>query len=160
MFYDRIKYPRPCTDAFVSLASTPAPAVLGTPNQVPKQEVSSNGLPRMQNLGLTNLRQTLMQGISNRVNSQFSTALHVKDDSNKGKVAGVAITVAGAAMQGGGARVATNGGAGAKVFGGAMVWGGRTMEEYGKKKYDIAGTSTNNTGNYNAYSPSNWGGRA
>ncbi|WP_339468547.1 hypothetical protein [Pseudomonas sp. EL_65y_Pfl1_R83] len=150
----------PVLTPFVSLASTPAPAVLGTPNQVVKQEVSSNGLPRMQNLGLTNLRQTLMQGISNRVNSHFSTALHVKDDSNNGKAAGAAITVAGAAMQGAGARIATSGGAGAKVFGGAMVWGGRTMEEYGKNKYEVAGASTNNTGNYNAYSPNNWGGRA
>lgn len=150
----------PVPTPLVSLASTPAPAVLGTPHQVLKQGVSSNVLPRMQNMGLTNLRQTVMQGICNRVNSHFSPALHAKDDSNNGKAVGAAITVAGAAMQGAGAKIATSGGAGAKVFGGAMVWGGRAMEEYGKDKYGSAGDSTNNTGNYNAYDPNNWGGRA
>lgn len=147
----------PVPTPFVSLASTPAPAVLGTPPQVLKQEVSSNGLPRMQNLGLTNLRHTLMQGLGDHVSSHFSTALHVNDDSNNEKVAGATMTVGGAAMQGIGARLATSGGAGAKIFGGAMVWGGRAMEEYGKDKYSSAGDSTNNTGNYNAYDPNNWG---
>lgn len=44
-----------------------------------------------------------------------------------------------------------------------MVWGGRATEEYGKDKYGSAGNgngNSNSTGNYNAYDPSNWGGRA
>lgn len=139
---------------FVPPAPAPAAAAPGAIAQTPKQEVGTH-LPRMQNMGLTNLRQTVMQGISNSVNSHFSTAMHISDETK-----GAAITVAGAAMQGVGAKVANSGGAAAKVVGGAMVWGGRAVEEYGKDKYGSANDSTKNTGNYNAYDPNNWGGRA
>lgn len=149
----------PVQAAFVAPASAPAPTALGANNQTSKVEAGTRQFPPMRSMGLTNLRQTLLQGINDRVNSHFSTALHVNEDSGSDKAKGAAITVAGAAMQGVGGRIASSGGFGAKVLGGAMVWGGRAAEEYGKDKYGSAGDSTNNTGNYNAYDPNNWGNR-
>ncbi|ONH55179.1 hypothetical protein BLL36_09745 [Pseudomonas cedrina subsp. cedrina] len=110
-------------------------------------------------MGLTNLRQRAMQGLSERVSSHFPVALNVKDDSGSEKAKGAAITMAGAAMQGVGGRIAASGGFGAKVLGGAMVWGGRAAEEYGKDRYERAGDTSNNSGNYNIYDPNNWGDR-
>ncbi len=140
---------------FVPPVPASASTAPGTPPQTPKEEVGTH-LRSMRNMGLTSLRQTVLH----RVNSHFSTALNVNDDSGSDKAKGAAITVAGAAMQGIGGRIASSGGFGAKILGGAMVWGGRATEEYGKDKYGSAGNGTNSTGNYNAYDPNNWGGRA
>ncbi|KTC63514.1 hypothetical protein AO262_01200 [Pseudomonas fluorescens ABAC62] len=121
-----------------------------------QQEVDANPLPRVQDIGLTSLRQMALQSL----NPYASTAMHINDDSSKDKALGAAITVGGAAMQGIGGRVASSGGVGAKVLGGAMVWGGRAAEEYGKNKYENTDSSTKSTGTYNAYDPNNWGVRS
>lgn len=107
----------------------------------------------MQDLGLTNLRQTVMQSLSEQMSSRFPTALNGND--TKEKATGAAISVAGAAMQGVGRQLSRSGGAATKVAGAALTWMGRGAEEAGKDRYSNAGGSSN--GNYNAYSPSNWG---
>jgi len=68
--------------------------------------------------------------------------------------------VGGAAAEGIGKRLGSSGGMFSKVLGAAMVYGGRTAQEYGKDRFDSAGSTTNSTSNYNAYSPSNWRGQS
>lgn len=148
-------------DAAVS-RSTPlsvsAPAVafsqLERVTQANADPLETRSGPRMQSIGLTNLRQTVMQGLNDQISSRFPTALNNNDTKNK--AAGAALTVGGAMLQGVGKQLARSGGFGAKVAGAAATWMGRGAEEIGKDKYSNAGSSSNGSGGYNAYSPSNW----
>lgn len=145
------------TPVLTSLTAPMAPppsAAAAAIIHAPDQEVGSTSLPRMQNLGLTNLRQTVMQGLNDQVSSRFPTALNNND--TKDKAAGAALTVGGAMLQGVGKQLARSGGFGAKVAGAVATWMGRGAEEIGKDKYSNAGSSSNGSGGYNAYSPSNW----
>lgn len=148
------------TSVLSSVASsllTPQPAQASsgaaTSNQA-NVERDTHAQPRMQSQQLTNLGQTLLQGAA----TLFPTALHNGSSSEKTKGAG--LMVGGAAAEGIGKRLGTSGGIASKIIGAGLVWGGRTAQEFGKNRYESAGNTTNNTGNYNAYSPSNWGGKS
>lgn len=131
------------------------PTASAATTQAPNQEVGSTSLPRMQNLGLTNLRQTVMQGINDQISSRFPTVLHHSRTKDKAK--GAALTVGGAMLQGVGKQLSRTGGLGPKVAGATATWMGRYAEETGKNRYSDAGSSSNGSGGYNAYSPRSWG---
>ncbi|MCM2377003.1 hypothetical protein [Pseudomonas marginalis] len=133
-------------------ASTPAPALPETVNPVRNEQISSPVLPRMQNMGLTNLRQTVLQGINNQLNSYFVPALHSMSSE---KAKGAALTVSGAAAKIFGKSMMKSGSPTSKAVGTALMWGGKTAEKIGKNTYIEAGKD-NSTGSYNAYSPRNW----
>ena len=107
----------------------------------------------MQSQQLTSLGQTLLQGAA----TLFPTALYNGGTSDKAKGAG--LVMGGAAAEGLGKRFGMSGGLLSKAVGAGLVYGGRAAQEFGKSRYDSADSTTNNTGNYNAYSPSNWGSR-
>lgn len=117
------------------------------------EEISSSPLPRMQNLGLTNLRQTLMQGFHNQLNSYVSPKLSVMPNSDQAK--GAALTIAGGVAKVLGKSMTKSGGASSKAVGTALMWGGKTAEKIGKGTYKEAGKD-HSTGNYNAFAPRNW----
>lgn len=141
----------PALAPLVAPASTPAPALPETVNPVRNEQISSPVLPRMQNMGLTNLRQTVLQGINNQLNSYFAPALSM--DSEKAK--GAALTLGGAAAKVFGKSMMKSGGPTSKAVGTALMWGGKTAEKIGKSTYKEAGRD-DSTGSYNAFSPRNW----
>ncbi|SFU58202.1 hypothetical protein PS720_01505 [Pseudomonas fluorescens] len=146
----------PTQTAFVAPASAPAPTAQVSINPAQYEGGAASSLPRMQGMGLTNLRQTLMQGVSNHVSARMPTALNIKPE-DKEKTKGAVITLGGSMAQGIGKRLVNSGGVTGKLLGGALVWGGRAAEEIGKDRYSSAGSSSNSSGTYNAYSPSAWG---
>ncbi len=110
-------------------------------------------LPRMQNLGLTNLRQTLMQGINDHLTSYVSPRLYGLPNSEQAQAAGM--TIFGGVAKVVGKNMAKSGGATSKVVGTGLMWGGKTIEKLGKAEYKEAGKD-NSTGSYNAFAPRNW----
>lgn len=109
----------------------------------------------MQSLGLTSLKQTVLQGINDQVRSHFlpSMALHM-NDSTKNKAFGAVLTVGGAAAKVAGKQLAGSGGLTSKVAGSALMWGGKAAEKIGKNTYKNAEPKEH--GNYNAFAPRNW----
>jgi hypothetical protein len=132
--------------------AAPASAIAATSqvtsNPLPPEDNRASLLPRMQNLGLTNLRQTLMQSVSDQL---VSTRLSVNSDQAKG----AALTIAGGVAKVVGQSMTKSGGASSKAAGMAMVWGGKTAEKIGKATYKEAGKD-HETGSYNAFAPRNW----
>lgn len=131
--------------------SAPAPSSAATSNQANVKH-DTQAQPRMQSQQLTNLGQTLLQGAA----TLFPTALRGGPEE---KAKGAGLMVGGAAAEGLGKRFGMSGGLLSKAVGAGLVYGGRAAQEFGKSRYDSADSTTNNTGNYNAYSPSNWGSR-
>ncbi|QZP22253.1 hypothetical protein [Pseudomonas sp. DR208] len=134
-------------------ASVSAPVVLGTIDQAPREEVSSRQFTRMQNMGLTNLRQTVLQGVNEKLNAYFFPPLY---NNNKDKAQGAALTVVGGMAKVLGKTVSNSGGFASKAAGGALMWGGKAAEKLGKDQFKNAGKD-HSSGNYNAFSPRNWG---
>ncbi|MBC3233131.1 hypothetical protein [Pseudomonas lurida] len=134
---------------------TPAPASTPTNPRTPSQANAGRHTPvqpRMQNQRLTSLGQTLLQGAG----TLFPTARYNHSEQAKG----AGYMAGGAAAEGIGKRLGSSGGMLTKAFGAAMVMGGRVAQEYGQNKYDGARSTTQNTGSYNAYSPSAWGNKS
>jgi hypothetical protein len=121
--------------------SAPAPSSAATSNQANVKHDTQ-----------ANLGQTLLQGAA----TLFPTALRGGPEE---KAKGAGLMVGGAAAEGLGKRFGMSGGLLSKAVGAGLVYGGRAAQEFGKSRYDSADSTTNNTGNYNAYSPSNWGSR-
>ncbi len=109
----------------------------------------------MQSLGLTSLKQTVLQGINHQVRSHFlpSMALHI-NDSTKDKAFGAVLAVGGAAAKVAGKQLAGSGGVSSKVAGSVLMWGGKAAEKIGKNTYKNA--EPKEDGNYNAFAPRNW----
>lgn len=137
---------------------TPQPA--STPTNAGTSDQASAGRdvhaqPRMQNQKLTSLAQTLLQGAGT-----FFPSARYNNDTNSEKAKGFVYTVGGAVAEGIGKRLGASGGMAAKLVGTVLVGGGRVAQEYGKDKCGSAASTTNNTGDYNAYSPLTWGGKS
>ncbi|WP_124403141.1 MULTISPECIES: hypothetical protein [unclassified Pseudomonas] len=142
------------TPVLTSLSAPMAPvppAVSAAISQAPNPEVGSTSLPRMQNLGLTSLRQTVMQGISDQLSSYVSPRLSMNSEQTKG----AALTLAGGMAKVVGQSMTKSGGASSKAVGTALIWGGKTAEKIGKGTYKEAGKD-HGTGDYNAFAPRNW----
>ena len=133
--------------------ATAAPAPTQTGATHPEHEVSSSMVPRMQNLGLTNLRQTLMQGINEHLASYVSPRLSMLPNSDQAQAA--AMTIFAGVAKTVGKNMAKTGGATTKAVGTALMWGGKTAEKIGKAEYKDAGKD-NSSGSYNAFAPRNW----
>lgn len=135
----------------------PAPTPVSTQpvaiHPMHNEEISPSLMPRMQNLGLTNLRQTLMQGINHHLASYLSPRLSVLPNADQ--ATGAAMTIAGGVAKVLGKNMAKSGGATTKAVGTALMWGGKTAEKFGKAEYKEAGKD-HSTGRYNAFAPRNW----
>ena len=117
----------------VAPALTAASTQQVTSDPVRNEEVSPSSLPRMQNLGLTNLRQTVMQGINDHLGPYLVPALYNLPSSEK--VKGAAMVFGGATAKVLGKEIVKAGGMGSKAVGTAMIWGGKTVEKIGKSTY-------------------------
>ncbi|MFD1683131.1 hypothetical protein [Pseudomonas rhodesiae] len=150
------------SDAVASLStplsvSTPAAASSqsGDVAQPDASALESRSGPRMQNLGLTSLRQTVLQGLGDTIRSHVlpSLVLH-SNDSSRDKAFGAALTFAGGMAKVAGKKMAGSGGLSSKVAGSALMWGGKAAEKIGKDTYKNA--EPKDHGNYNAFAPRNW----
>lgn len=106
----------------VAPALMPASTQQVASDSVRNEEISPSSLPRMQNLGLTNLRQTVMQGINDHLGPYLVPALYNLPTSEK--VKGAAMVFGGATAKVLGKEIAKAGGMGSNAVGTAMIWGG------------------------------------
>lgn len=106
----------------VAPALMPASTQQVASDSVRNEEISPSSLPRMQNLGLTNLRQTVMQGINDHLGPYLVPALYNLPTSEK---------VKGAAM--------VFGGATAKVLGKEIAKAGGDGLESRRYSHDLGG---------------------
>ena len=149
------------SDAAVSLStplSVSAPAEASSqagPVQASAAPLESRSGPRMQSMGLTSLRQTVLQGLGDTIRSHVlpSSVLH-STDSSKDKAYGAALTFVGGMAKVAGRKMASSGGLSSKVAGSALMWGGKAAEKIGKNTYKNA--EPKEDGNYNAFAPRNW----
>jgi hypothetical protein len=131
-------------------SATAAPSQV-TINPIPPEDNRASQLPRVQDLGITSLQQTLIRGFNNLASPHVSPRLSINQD----QATGVALTIAGGVAKVVGQGMTKAGGASSKAVGTALVWGGKTAEKIGKATYKEAGKDQE-TGNYNAFAPRNW----